>query len=108
MNWIVRKDFVRFIPHINPLLLMNTTKTLKPNPREEFRHRTLMMYLYELPRLLRFLLRKRLKAPQPREYRANPRSRRTNGGSPPAGVEKTPVKQRKAHLRLSPQSQPGV
>ncbi len=51
-KFVHKKRLVRFVPHLNPFLLVNFTKSLKPNPFDEFRYRTINMYLFELKKML--------------------------------------------------------
>lgn len=53
--WMIRKRLVHRIFHINPFLLVNFTKSLKPNKYDEFRYRTINMYLFELKKKMKKL-----------------------------------------------------
>lgn len=56
VHWMIRKRYVHRIFHINPFLLVNFTKSLKPNKYDEFRYRTINMYFYELRKKMRTVM----------------------------------------------------
>ena len=58
IQFILKQNLVRWIPLINPVLLVNFTKFIKPNKFDEFRVRGIRMPLYEIPRLIINLIKK--------------------------------------------------
>lgn len=54
--WVIRKRYVVYFFHLNPFILVNFTKSLKPNKFDEFRYRTINMYLFEARKLCASLL----------------------------------------------------
>lgn len=52
-KWILKNKWVKYVPHINPFVLVNVTKSFKPNPFDEFRVRTIQMYIFEFKKMFK-------------------------------------------------------
>ncbi len=71
VSWLLRKDWIRFTPRLNPLVLVNITKVFKKNPQDEFRKQERGLWLQEGPRALRKIFRRLLRLdPLPEEIGA--------------------------------------
>ncbi|MCB0221009.1 MAG: B12-binding domain-containing radical SAM protein [Chrysiogenetes bacterium] len=61
VSWLLRRNFVRFMPRVNPFLIVNITKLLHPNPLDEFARRERGLWRFELPRTIRKMIRRVLR-----------------------------------------------